>query len=75
MNLMKTQALLKTLTDVERAVQRCELSAAQSLLFEAQEWVLQIEREMMDMQARKDDLHGVIDPRGSWRLLEQEPRS
>lgn len=52
MTLMKTKALMQTLMDVERAVQRCELSAAQSLLFEAQQWVSQIEREMMDMQGK-----------------------
>ena len=58
MTLMKTTALMQTLMDVERAVQRCELSAAQSLLFEAQQWVSQIEREMMDMQDKKAGIVG-----------------
>lgn len=49
---MKTKALLEKLMDAERALQRGDCPAAQSLLFQAQETVLQIDREMIDIQAR-----------------------
>lgn len=50
---MKTQALLQKLMEVERALQRGECIAAQTLLFDAQDRILEIEREMIDMQAEK----------------------
>lgn len=48
---MNTRALAEKLTNVERAVQRGEWSAAHNLLFDAQDCVLQIQREAIAMQA------------------------
>ena len=61
---MKTKALLENLMEVECALQRGDCSAAQKLLFEAQEAVLQIDREMIDMQERLS-----ISPAPSYRAV------
>lgn len=49
---MKTRALLQRLLDAERALQSGDCPAAQNFLLQAQETVLQIDRELIDMQAR-----------------------
>lgn len=51
--LMKTQALLQQLIEADRALQKGDCAAARSILFEAQDSVLQIERDMIDMQTEK----------------------
>lgn len=47
---MSTNALLQNLMAVECALQRGDCAAAQRLLLDAQEAVLQIDREMIAMQ-------------------------
>ena len=50
---MKTQALLQKLMDIERALHHGDLLAAHQLVLEAQDGVLHIEREMIDMQTER----------------------
>ena len=47
---MNTATLLKTLVDVERALQRADYLAAQTLVLRAEEHVLQLDREMIHVQ-------------------------
>ena len=50
---MKTHALLQQLMDADLALQRGDCVTARSILFEAQDSVLQIQRDMIDMQTEK----------------------
>lgn len=66
---MKTKALLEKLMDVERALQRGECYAAQKHLFDAQDCVLQIEREMIEMQAEKVRLSAPVPVKSALQRL------
>lgn len=50
---MNTAILLKTLVEVERALQRADHLAAHALVMRAEEYVLQLEREMIHAQTEK----------------------
>lgn len=50
---MNTKALLEKIIDIERALAHCHKATARSLVLEAEESVLQIEREMIRMQTDK----------------------
>lgn len=49
---MSSETLLDKLMDVERALDRGDYSAARWILFEAEEFALQIQRETIEMRAR-----------------------
>ena len=48
-----TEALLERLTDIERALQRGDCTTARWRLFEAEDLVLQIKREMIVPETKK----------------------
>lgn len=50
---MNTTTLLEKLAEVERALQNSNYIAARGLLLQAEDCVLQIERDMIDVQAEK----------------------
>jgi hypothetical protein len=50
---MMTTILLEMLVEIERELQRTNYSAAHSLVMEAEDCVLQIEREMIHLQTEK----------------------
>lgn len=50
---MNTTTLLEKLFDIERALQRENYSAARSLVMQAEEFILQTEREMIHAQTEK----------------------
>ena len=50
---MKAHALLQQLMDADRALQRGDCVTARSILFEAQDTALQMQRDMIDMQTEK----------------------
>jgi len=50
---MNTSTLMEILVEIERALQRTNYGAARSLVMEAEDFVLQSEREMIHRQAEK----------------------
>lgn len=50
---MSTTSLLQRLVEIERALQRKNYLAARALVMQAEDWVLQSEREMLHVQAEK----------------------
>ena len=50
---MNTQVLLQKLVEIEHALHRGDYLAVHQLVLEAQDRVLHIEREMIDLQADK----------------------
>ena len=50
---MNTTTLLEKLVEVDRALQNSNPMAARALLLQAEDCVLQIERDMIDVQAEK----------------------
>lgn len=50
---MNTTTLLEKLVDIERALQRENYSTARSLVMQAEEFILQTEREMIHAQTEK----------------------
>jgi hypothetical protein len=50
---MKTKALLEKLIEIERALAHGQYTTARSLVLEAEDAVLQIEREMIRLQTDK----------------------
>jgi hypothetical protein len=68
---MTTQAILEKLMEVERALQNRDCLAAHILVFDVQDRVLQLEREMIEMQVRKvrlpDDVPAALASNWSWR--------
>lgn len=49
---MMPETLLEKLMDVGRALDRADYAGARSILFEAEELALRVQRETIDMQAR-----------------------
>jgi hypothetical protein len=68
---MTTKAILEKLIEVERALQNRDCFAAHVLMFEARDRVLELEREMIEMQVRKvllpDDVPAALASDWSWR--------
>jgi len=68
---MTTQAILEKLMEVERALRNRDCLAAHMLVFDVQDRVLQLEREMIEMQVRKvrlpDDVPAALASNWSWR--------
>lgn len=50
---MNTTTLLEKLVEIDRALQNSNYMAARGLLLQAEDCVLQIERDMIDVQAEK----------------------
>ncbi len=50
---MNTATLLEILVDIERALQRTDYLAAHALVIEAEDYILQSQRELIHMQAEK----------------------
>jgi len=50
---MNTATLLETLVETEKALQRTDYLEARALVMRAEEYVLQLEREMIHVQAEK----------------------
>lgn len=50
---MSTTSLLQRLVEIERALQHKNYLAARTLVMQAEDWVLQSEREMLHVQAEK----------------------
>ena len=50
---MNTATLLGMLVEVERALQRTNYMAARDLVMEAEDYILQSQRELIHMQAEK----------------------
>ena len=50
---MNTKALLDTLTEIERTLLRGECRAAYALVLKAQDCVLEIERELIQLETEK----------------------
>lgn len=50
---MNTTTLLEKLVEIERALQCTDYGAAHALVLEAEDCVLQLEREMIRTQAKK----------------------
>lgn len=59
--LMKTKTLLDTLMEIERTLLRGECGAAYGLILAAQDCVLEIERELIQLETDKLRLSGLLD--------------
>ena len=59
---MKTKALLDMLTEIERTLMRGECGAAYALVLGAEDCVLEIERELIQLESEKVRLSARLHP-------------
>ena len=57
---MKTKTLLDTLTEIERTLLRGECGAAYALVLAAEDCVLEIERELIQLETEKMRLSALV---------------